>query len=268
MKHFGLQLWSIRNHFTTVESTRDAFERIASFGYSQIQTAGSYDCISPEKFRTLADEAGLSIVGTHYPWERICSDVDGTIRYHSILGAQEIGIGGYATPTYDDLMRFIEQFNRLAAMYARHGFTLSYHNHTNEFSPQFREREGKCKFEYLIDGLDPVTTRFNLDAAWVQLAGVDVRALLETLRGRVDILHIKDVQADYPHRVADAVLYAPKCVEIGRGNMNFPGIISCAEACGVRSFIVEDEVYSTGVPMESVAMSAAYIREHLLEKGE
>ena len=39
MKEFGLQLWSIREHFKTVEDTKDAFSRIAAMGYTQIQTA-------------------------------------------------------------------------------------------------------------------------------------------------------------------------------------------------------------------------------------
>ena len=266
MKEFGLQLWSIREHFKTVEDTKDAFERIAGMGYTQVQTAGTYDFIDPTQFRAFADAAGLSIVGTHYNFDRIRDDIEGTMRYHRILGTNEIGIGGYATPTFEDLKRFIAEFNRLGAIYAKEGFVLSYHNHSGEFSRQFREIEGKCKFDYLVDELDPTTTCFNLDAAWTQLAGVDVRATIERLRGRINILHLKDVEADVPYMHGDTlVTRGPRRIEVGRGNMNFRDIIRTGEACGIKYFVVEDEVYSTGVPMESVAMSASYIKESLLE---
>ena len=266
MKEFGLQLWSIREHFKTVEDTKDAFSRIAAMGYTKIQTAGTYDYISPAEFRSLADAYGLTVVGTHYSFDRIRDHFAETVAYHRALGTNEIGIGGYATPTFASLQEFIKEFNRLGKAYAKEGFVLSYHNHSGEFSRQFREIEGKCKFDYLVDGLDPETTCFNLDSAWVHLAGVDVRATIERLRGRINILHLKDVEADVPYMHGDAlVMRGPRRIEIGRGNMNFRDIIQTGEACGIKYFVVEDEVYSTGVPMESVAMSAAYIRENLLE---
>lgn len=266
MKEFGLQLWSIREHFKTVEDTRDAFARIAAMGYTQIQTAGTYDYIAPSDFRALADANGLTVVGTHYSFDRIRDNFAETVAYHRALGTNEIGIGGYATPTFESLRAFIKEFNRLGDLYAREGFVLSYHNHSGEFSRQFREIEGKCKFDYLVDELNPETTRFTLDSAWAQLAGVDVRATIERLRGRINILHLKDVEADVPFMHGEAlVTRGPQRIEIGRGNMNFRDIIKTGEACGIKYFVVEDEVYSTGVPMESVAMSAAYIKENLLE---
>ena len=266
MKEFGVQLYSIRNEFTSVESTRAAFRALGSFGYTQAQTAGTYDYIAPELFREYADEAGIRFVGTHYSWDRMVSDVEGTVRYHKILGTDEIGIGGFGTPTFESLKEFIRDFNELGEKYAKYGMKLSYHNHSGEFSNQFKEIEGKTKFDYLMEGLDPRYTCFNLDAGWAHLAGVDVYDLMKKLEGRVNILHIKDIQADYEH-VRDGVTFrGPERIEIGRGNMNFKGIVKAAEAAGVRYFVVEDEFYSTGNPVESVKMSADYIKANLLEK--
>ena len=41
MKEFGLQLYSIRDHFTTPEDTRESFKRMGECGYSHAQTAGT-----------------------------------------------------------------------------------------------------------------------------------------------------------------------------------------------------------------------------------
>ena len=62
------------------------------------------------------------------------------------------------------------------------------------------------------------------------------------------------------------IVHAPERIEIGRVTMNFPELIKTAEKTGVKYFVVEDEVYSTGNPLESVKMSADYIKAHLLEK--
>ena len=271
MKEFGVQLYSIRNEFTTVESTRQAFLKLKEFGYTQAQTAGTYDYIDPKQFREFADEAGIKIVGTHYNWDRIANDIEGTVKYHQILGTNEIGIGGYGIADMDALKAFIADFNRLGKIYKEYGMVLSYHNHSGEFGNQFKAYEGKTLFDYLLEGFDPDCTCFNLDAGWAHLAGIDVRDLIETkMKGRINIVHIKDIEANHEYTEIPMGngynFHGPQRIEIGRGNMNFAGIIKTAEACGAKYFVVEDEVYSTGNPLDSVRMSAEYIKSALVEK--
>lgn len=266
MKKFGLQLWSIRDEFTTEENVKMAFLKMKEFGYSEAQTAGTYDFIAPEKFRRYADEAGIEIVGTHYDWNRIVNDFEGTVKYHKTLGATEIGIGGHGVENLGEMKAFIKQFNDVAEKYHKEGFVLSFHNHSGEFANKFKRYEGKTYYDYLIEGLNPETTRFCLDVAWAQLAGMDVRALIERLNGRIGVMHLKDVEANHCYHFANGEeFYGPQRIEIGRGNMNFKDIIKTAEDCGVKHFIVEDEVYSSGCPLESVKMSADYIKANLLE---
>ena len=267
MKEFGLQLWSIRDEFQDKERARAAFKTIAGYGYTQAQTAGAYDFVDPAEFRKYADDAGVKIVGTHYKWERIKNDIKGTIAYHRALETDEIGIGGYGAKTLEELRAFIKTFNDLAAIYHKEGFVLSYHNHTGEFSNQFKIYEGKTRYRHLLDELDPEAVKFNLDAGWAQIAGMDVRALIEEMAGRINILHVKDVQANYYYGEIDGEpYYGPQRIEVGYGNLNYKGIIETAERCGVKYFVVEDEFYSTGNPLESVRMSAEYIKNNLIEK--
>ena len=94
---------------------------------------------------------------------------------------------------------------------------------------------------------------------------MDVRALIERMAGRINILHVKDVQAQYCYGILNGHhFYGPQCIEIGSGNMNYKGIIETAERCGVKYFVVEDEFYSTGNPLESIKKSADYIKRNLL----
>lgn len=50
MTEFGLQIYSVRDRFTTPEDTKEALLALGKMGYSHIQTAGTYDYISPELF--------------------------------------------------------------------------------------------------------------------------------------------------------------------------------------------------------------------------
>ncbi len=268
MKKYGLQIYSVRDQFTNEEDTKNAFLALAEMGYTSVQTAGTYDYISPEKFAQYAKDAGIEICGTHYNWDLIKGDVEGTIAYHKTLGTTNIGVGGmpmYARKDLDGLNTFINEFNSMAKIYHEHGFKLTYHNHSFEF---VKLPDGKTLFDHLVEKLDPECTSFVLDTYWVQHGGADVRATIERLNGRIDILHLKDMEACHGYTLANGNgLAAPAIIEIGAGNINFKDIIPTAEKCGVKYFVVEDDrAPSTGDSLAAVKKSADYINANLLEK--
>ncbi len=267
MKKYGLQIYSVRDHFTNEEDTKNAFIALAKMGYTSVQTAGTYDYITPEKFAQYASEAGIEVCGTHYNWDLIKSDVEGTIAYHKTLGTTNIGVGGMpmeARKSLEVTKEFIDEFNAMAKIYYERGFKLTYHNHSFEF----KKFGGKTLFDCLVEGLDPERTSFVLDTYWVQHGGADVRATIERLAGRIDILHLKDMEACHGYTLSNGNgLAAPAIIEIGEGNINFKDIIPTAEKCGVKYFVVEDDrAPSTGDSFAAVKKSADYINANLLEK--
>lgn len=267
MKEFGLQIYSIRDYFTTEEDTKAAFAEMKKMGYSYAQTAGTYDYITPEKFAEYAKEAGIEICGTHYNWDRIRTDVEGTIAYHKTLGTTNIGIGGMpqeARGTLEGLLAFIDEFNALAAVYGKRGYKLTYHNHSFEFK---KLPDGRTLFDHLVEKLDPVNTSFVLDTHWVQHGGADVRAVIEQLAGRIDILHLKDMEACHRYELKDGkILNAPAIIEIGAGNINFKDIIPLAEKCGVKYFVVEDDRCIPGESLATNKRSADYLLANFVNK--
>ena len=66
--------------------------------------------------------------------------------------------------------------------------------------------------QLLIEGFDEKLVDFMPDTYWLQFGGIDVRAFIEKLSGRIKILHLKDMK-----RTAEGITYA----EIGSGNINF-----------------------------------------------
>ena len=258
IKKLGLQVYTIRSAMTDEASIDESFKRISEIGYSEIQTAGCP--VAPEVYGELAAKHGLDIVGTHYDWDAILNNYDETVRIHRLWKTSNIGIGGMpgdARKDYDALMRFIEDFNRAASLYAKDGFKLTYHNHSFEF---VKIHEGKTLMDLLVENLDPATTSFVLDTCWVAHGGGDVRHWLEKLAGRIDILHLKDLVVYYnKDGKRDHTM-----TEIGAGNLWWDGIIETAERTGVKYYNVEqDSYFATGDPFDSIKQSRDYLAKYM-----
>ena len=243
---------------------KETFLKLAEMGYTTGQTAGTYDFIAPEKFAEYAKEAGIKICGTHYNWDRIRNDVEGTVAYHKALGTTNVGIGGMpfdARANVEKLNAFIDEFNACAAKYAEYGMKLTYHNHSFEFK---KLEDGRTLFDHLVEKFDKENVSFVLDTYWLQHGGKDVREMIELLAGRVDILHIKDMEACRDVRIGETTVSVPYITEIGSGNLNFKSIIATAEACGVKYFVVEDDRAVEVGSFDAVKKSADYIKANLL----
>ena len=269
MKKFGLQIFSVRDHMVDEQSVKDAFLELAKMGYSYAHTAGTYDFIAPEKFYEYANATGIEICGTHYDWNRIVNDVEGTVAYHKALGTNIVGIGSMPGPPREDeeeLDKFIALFNETARKYAPYGMKLTYHHHSFEFK---KLSDGRSTlFDKLVEGFTEPNISFVLDTYWLQHGGKDVRATIEQLAGRVDILHLKDMEAMKRYTVAgtNAAFFGPAITEIGSGNINFKDIIPLAEKCGAKYFVVEDDRAPEVGSYDAVRRSADYIKAELLEK--
>lgn len=253
----GLQLYTIRDQMTTAEQIDESYAKLEKLGYTEAHTAG-LPKVSHEEFAALAKKHDLSIIGTHYDFGKIVNEPDETMKIHELYGTTNVGIGGMpgeARKSYDDLMKFIELFNKTAAIYAKNGFKLTYHNHSFEF---IRINGNKTIMDYLYEQLDPKNTSFVLDTCWVQHGGGDVRHWMEKLAGRIDILHLKDIKALYDSegRVTQTM------TEIGNGNIYWDGVLETAEKIGVKHYIVEQDTCN-GDPFDSLKMSSDYLKKYM-----
>ncbi len=259
MDKIGLQIYTVRAFTGTPDGMREAFMNVRRAGYTSIQTAGQItDAESAKYYKECADNAELAICGTHFGWNMICSDLDEAMKIHDIIGTKNMGIGGIPSIALTDdeeaLSSFIETANGIAAKLGEHGFKFTYHNHSFEF----KKLGGKTVMDRLIEGFDPKNISFVLDTYWVQHGGYDVRKMLERLRGRVDILHLKDMGAFGENN-------APYITEIGNGNLNFEDIIPLAEDIGVKDFVVEQDTnFATGNAFDSIITSYNYLKEHFM----
>ena len=252
LKKLGVQLYTIRDFMTTEQDIDQSYAKLASLGYTEAHTAG-LPKVSDEAFANLAKKHGVKIIGTHYDYNRIVNFPDETMRVHKLYGTNIIGIGGMPTDaraTYDTLMRFIEQFNAAAKIYARQGFKLSYHNHSFEFT---RLDNGALIMDYLMENCPRLNV--TLDTHWVHRGGVNVVDYIEKCKGRIECVHLKD----YKMNMWD-VKFAP----VGKGNLDWTKILPAFEKAGVKyAFVEQDDAPDLGEPFDRLKES----REFLTKMG-
>ena len=259
MKNLGLQLYTIRDFMKSEKEIDESFAKLSALGYTEGQTAG-LPAVSDEEFIALAKKHGIKIVGTHYVYDKIVNEPDAVMKTHDLWETKNIGIGGmppFARESYDNLMSFIETFNKAAEGYAKHGFKLTYHNHSFEF---VRINGNKTIMDYLYENLDPKNTSFVLDTCWLAHGGADVRYWMEKLAGRVDILHLKDIKVfNNPEGKIEGTM-----TEIGNGNIWWDGVMATAEKIGVKSYVVEqDRNFIDEDPFKSLKVSSDYLKKYM-----
>lgn len=255
IKNLGLQLYTVRDLLKTPEDADKTFAELAKLGYTEAQTAGN--AFDAKLFGELASKNGVKIIGTHYSWDEILNNTQKTMEIHDMWGTKNMGIGGMPGPartSLDELKKFIADFNKVAEVVAKNGFRLTYHNHNFEF---VRIDGYKTVMDVLVEELDPKNTSFVLDTCWVAAGGGDVNAWIEKLAGRLDILHLKDITI-----IRDEHGLKPVMTEIGNGNLCWDSIIKTAEKAGVKHYVVEQDAYFTESPLNSLKMSADFLKKY------
>ena len=181
---YGIQLYSIRD--VAKESLRDALKCAADIGYKFVEFAGFFGN-SAEDVRAWLDEFGLEVSSTHTGPEELTPDrIKDTIAYHKTIGNKNIIIPGIWYNTKEELDYSVALINFANDALAKEGITLGYHNHYKEFYTMDYGAVVHKEFE------ERTNVQFEIDTFWAFYAGEDPIALLERLKDRISIIHLKD----------------------------------------------------------------------------
>jgi sugar phosphate isomerase/epimerase len=144
-----------------------------------------------------------------------------------------------------------EQLNQRASILKPLGIHVGYHNHNLEFAPI----GNTTGWDILWRETQADLVSFEVDIGWVATAGVDPVRFLERARGRVRLMHVKDVAAGNPKSFGISMMPA----EVGSGALNWSRILPAALRAGVQHFLVEQEPPFTIPRIESASRSYAFL---------
>ncbi len=230
----GAQMYSVRNHCQEAGEMLTTLKVLKAMGYNTCQLSGQNRDIPAEQLRDMLDESGMTWSCTHISFQEMEEDIDKVIRDHKLLGCEYPGIGGLPgeyRSSPEGFIEFSKRASKVAEKFADNGLHFIYHNHAFEFA-RF-ESCGKSGIELLFDNCSPAV-QFELDVFWVQMGGANPLDWIEKVRGRMEVVHFKDMNGNPENKGG---IICP----IGKGNLNWPAIMAACDDIGVKYAMIEQD---------------------------
>lgn len=249
----GIAPYTYRRSFPNgVAATLDT---IKNLGFTEIEGGGGRD-MSPEEYRKLCDERGLSIPSMGTGYEALVKDPQAIADRAKIFGSKYVMVAWIPHKTgsfnFEDAKKAVEDFNTAGKVLKENGITLCYHAHGYEFWPH----EKGTLLDYIISNTNPEYVSFEMDVMWIQFGGGDPVKLLKKYGDRWKLMHLKDLKKGTKKDLTG--LTSPENdVPLGTGELDIPGILKAAKKIGIKHYFIEDESSNIKV---SVPQSIAYLK--------
>jgi sugar phosphate isomerase/epimerase len=249
----GLQLYSVRTEMGKDPS--GTLKQLAEMGYRYVEHAnyvnGKFYGYTPKEFKSLLDGLGLKMPSGHTRmdpkhWDNTKKDFTDewkkTVEDAATLG-QEYVISPWLDEsqrkTYDDLLRYLEVFNKAGKLCQQSGMKFGYHNHDFEFGTKLND---KTVFDIILQNTDPALVMQQLDIGNMYNAGAKALDILGAYPGRFISMHVKDeIKSNNQNEHYESTV-------LGKGILPVKEIIDLGKkAGGTKLFIIEQESYQ-GIP--------------------
>jgi sugar phosphate isomerase/epimerase len=212
----------------------DTLKKAAGFGFSEIEGGTNY-AKSPQEFLQVCKDFGFTPIAGSIDFK--ASDDELKKSFDKINQFEQEYVITYwpwyggAPFSLEDCKKSVDRLNELGPKAKANGLKLLWHNHDNEF----REMEEGLPFDYLMKHTDPETVNCEMDIYWVKKGGGDPLKTLKKYKGRIPILHIKDMAPDRD-------FICP-----GSGIIDFATIFREAVKQGIEHYIVERDNEPDGI---------------------
>lgn len=224
----SIQLYTLRD-LTAVDFAK-AVREVKNIGYQAVEIGGFGSLKSAREVRKACDDAGLAISGTHQNLDAMEKDPQAAIDDALALGTKYLIIPWLNADRRKDAAAWTavsKSLDQLGARTREAGLALAFHNHQVEFE----KVDGQDGWDYLLKNTAAHNVKFELDVYWAQFAGVSPLDAIKRLASRVEVLHLKDMEAGPEKRFAPC----------GTGIIDFTAIKKAAESIGVKWCAVEQD---------------------------
>jgi sugar phosphate isomerase/epimerase len=255
----GVQLYSIRDEMK--KDPLGSLKQVASMGYKHVEHADyvnrKFYGYGPQEFKKILGDLGLSMpsghtVMTKKHWDDTRKDFTDDWKY-TVEDAAVLGQKYVISPwledslrkNYDDLVKYMEVFNKSGELCKRSGMKFGYHNHDFEFSQKLN---GVTVYDIILKNTDPELVIQQLDIGNLYNGGAKAIDIVKQYPGRFKSLHVKDeikATGQSEEKFESTIL--------GEGIVNVRQVIdACRQTAGTEHYIVEQESYQGKTPMDSI----------------
>ena len=253
----GVQLYSVREDMK--KDPLATLKALAEMGYKNVEHANyvnrKFYGWSDQEFRKILDDLGLKIpsghtVMTSQHWDDGKKDFNDawkwTVEDAAVLG-QQLVISPWLEEgkrkNYDDLLRYLEVFNKSGELCKKSGMRFGYHNHDFEFSQSVN---GQQLFDIILGHTDPALVAQQLDIGNMYNGGAKALEIMKKFPGRFTSMHVKDEIVGN----ADGEKY--ESTLLGTGIVPVKEVIDLGRKYGTKHFIIEQESYQGRQPLDDM----------------
>jgi sugar phosphate isomerase/epimerase len=245
---FGIQLYSVKEDMAA--DAQATMRSLAGFGYTQFEGfdggKGILWGMQPTEFNSLLSETGTTMVASH---ANVFENLEAQAAQAAAVGMKYL-ICPWIGPqkSLDEYKKKASEFNQIGEKLKSFGLRFAYHNHDYTFVNQ----EGILPQDILMDNTDPALVDFEMDIYWVHVANAKPAEYLAKYPGRFRLCHLKDAESGTgdPHQ---------RGVLLGAGEIPYADLIRQSKAIGMEYFIVEQERFPSGTPMQAAETNATYL---------
>ncbi|MDX1956431.1 MAG: sugar phosphate isomerase/epimerase [Chitinophagaceae bacterium] len=254
---FGIQLYTLREDFP--KDPKGVLKQLADMGYKQIESfeggKGMFWGMTNTEFKTYLDSLGLTIVSSHC---NIDTDFEKKAEQAAAIGMKYlispwVGLTDFKTQkprTLDDFKKIAADFNAKGEICKKNGIRFAYHNHDYSFKPL----EGQLPQNVMMDNTDPSLVDYEMDIYWVVAGGHDPEEWMKKYKNRFRLCHVKD------RSKTPGTDNGKNSIDLGTGSIDFKKIMKTAKENGMEYYIVEQEFYPNGTPLQAVKVCADYMK--------
>ncbi|NLF28950.1 MAG: sugar phosphate isomerase/epimerase [Clostridiales bacterium] len=274
----ALQLYTVRR--SLLADCSGTLRALSSFGCRAVELlAPAFDggriapSRPPREFAKLLADCGLRALNVSLPlsgtgfdqWLQL-------IDYSCEVSSPAVCCAIATLEDRDGALRVADMLNRIGAACLEHGQRFYYHNHYHEFQMLGPE----TGLDALVNNTDPELVGFELDVFWALRAGREPVEVMDSLGGRLKLVHLKDLSPDArPVNLFEAIpdgarldmqsflgyLGSPAdFTELGRGVVDLPAVVKKARSMqSVEHLILEQDQTAIG-ELESARIGLAYMK--------
>lgn len=239
MAIIGLQMYTLRNEMKDLAQLRETLKKVAKIGYTQVQiTPPAF--VTVEEVKALLDENGLRADSALAHSMKMEEEFDQVVHAAKVLGTRVVRLDGIPkelAQSPDGYREYAAILEKGGKRFHDAGLSMYYHFHAFEwtnFAPGCRG------IDILLNETTKEYVGFQPDVFWLTSAGTEASQSLKLFEGRAKYMHVKDY-AIKPR--TGALEDVPNCfASVGRGNLNWPGILQTAREIGIEQFVVEQDM--------------------------
>ena len=266
----GIQLYSVRDEMG--KDPLASLKQLAAMGYKNVEHANYVDRkfygYSAVEFKKILDGLGLKMPSGHTVmnathWDKAANDFTDSWK-QTVEDAATVGQKYVISPwldeglrkNYDDLLGFLDVFNKCGELCKKSGLKFGYHNHNFEFKYSLNNQS---IYDIILQKTDPALVLQQMDIGNMYGAGGRALDLLKKYPGRFESMHVKDeIKSSNKGEMDDAY----ESTILGKGILPVKEIVGLARKLGgTTEFIIEQESYQNKTPMECAQADLAIMKK-------